>query len=65
MQGRWYEEGNDTVHVPSFDGFHVTLRLLLPARILWHRGLWALARIVVQIRMMHVCFWIIKSDPAT
>ena len=28
MQGRFYEEGNDVVHVPSFDAFHATLRLL-------------------------------------
>lgn len=29
MQGRWYEEGNDIVHVPSLDAFRVTLQLLL------------------------------------
>ena len=29
MQGRFYEEGSDIVHVPSLDAFHATLRLLL------------------------------------
>ena len=28
-QGRFYEEGSDTVHVPSFDAFHATWWLLL------------------------------------
>ena len=64
MQGRWYEEGNDIVHVTSFDAFRVTLRLLLQAWILWCHGLRALARIVAQIRMMRVCFRIKMSEPA-
>jgi len=28
-QGRFYEEGSDIVHVPSFDAFNATLWLLL------------------------------------
>ena len=38
-QGRFYEEGRDTVHVPSFDAFHATWWLLLLIWILLCRGL--------------------------
>ena len=38
-QGRFYEEGSDTVHVPSFDAFHATWWLLLRTCILLCHGL--------------------------
>ena len=68
MQGRFYEEGSDIVHVPSFDAFHATCGCCCKHEFCCAVGCAAaLARTVAQIRMMHVCLYLYikRPDPAT